>query len=71
VRAEHVTSAREALNRVDDLRTGRERNAAAVLARLDALASTFEEGAAGAPSQDAARMRALGATLRARAASLR
>jgi hypothetical protein len=71
VARERLDATRDALGRVDDLRTGRERNAPAVLARLDALAEAFENEAAGAQGQDAARRRALGATLRARAASLR
>jgi hypothetical protein len=66
-----ASAVREALNRVDSLRTGRERDAAARLDRLDALATQLESDAAAANGRNADRMRALAATLRGRAAALR
>ena len=60
-----------ALDRVDALRTGKERNAAAALEQLDTLAAQFEKDAAGGTGRDAARLKALAATLKARAQKLR
>jgi hypothetical protein len=60
-----------ALKRVDDLRTRRDRNAAAVLNTLGMLARQLDEDAAAAGGRDAQRMRALATTLRDRAARIR
>ncbi|HEY6362965.1 MAG TPA: hypothetical protein VIX63_17790 [Vicinamibacterales bacterium] len=66
-----VSAVRAALGQVDSLRTGRERDAAARLDRLDALAAQLDGDAAGASARDAARLRSLAATLKGRAAALR
>ena len=60
-----------ALNDVDDLRTGRERGAAATLNRIDALAAQLDKDAGAARGLDAARLQALATTLRGRTARLR
>ena len=67
-RAGAITSA---LNDVDNLRTGRERGAAAVLGRIDTLAAQLEHDAAAARGRDAIRLQSLATTLRGRAARLR
>ena len=69
--AERARAVKTALERVDSLRTGKERNAAAALEELDTLAAQFERDASAASGHDAARMRALAATLKGRAAKLR
>ena len=61
----------DVLDDVDDLRTGRERNARTTLARLDTLVAQIEKDAGAAPGRDADRMKALAATLRGRVARLR
>jgi hypothetical protein len=67
-RANAVTSA---LDRADDFRSGRERGAAAILARLDALATQLQNDARAASGRDATRLQSLAATVRDRAARLR
>jgi hypothetical protein len=66
-----ASAVRAALDRVDDLRTGRERDAATRLDRLDALATQLENDAAAASARDAARLRSLAGTLKGRTAALR
>ena len=60
-----------ALDDVDGLRTGRERNAAAILDRVESLAGQLDADAAAASGRDAERLRALAATMKGRAAKLR
>jgi hypothetical protein len=62
---------RSALERVDRIRSAQQRGAAAVVARLDALAAELAGDSRGASGRDAARLEALAATLRDRAAGLR
>jgi hypothetical protein len=72
VATERAAAVREALNRADELRTGRERNAAALLGHLDSLAAQVESDAGiAATARDGARVRALAATLRGIGARLR
>jgi hypothetical protein len=71
VRSERAEAARSALDAADALRTGRERNAAALLTRLEAVATDVEADARAAAGLDAARLRSLAATIKARVASLR
>jgi hypothetical protein len=71
IAADRAAAVRDALNRADGLRTGRERGAAAALARLDTLATGLEGDAAALTGNDAARMRALAAGLKAQAARFR
>ena len=59
------------LDRADGLRAGRQRDGAAVLSRLDALATQLERDAESASARDAVRLRSLAGTVRARAAELR
>ncbi|MDP1570594.1 MAG: hypothetical protein Q8L86_11380 [Vicinamibacterales bacterium] len=67
-RAEAVNAA---LDRLDQLRTGREANAAAVMKEVDTLAADLERTAASASGRDQARLRALAENLAARTARLR
>jgi hypothetical protein len=62
---------RSALDRVDGMRTARERGAPAAVARLRTLATQLGTAATTATERDAVRLRALAATLEGRAASLR
>jgi hypothetical protein len=62
---------RSTLERVDRIRSAQQRGAAAVLTQLDALATQIEGDSRGASGRDEARLRALAATLRDRAAGLR
>jgi hypothetical protein len=71
IEPERARAVKAALDRVDSLRTGKEKNAAAALDQLDALAGQFERDASAVGGRDAARMRSLAATLKARAAKLR
>ena len=59
-----VSAVRDALGRVDALRTGRPRDATARLERLDALATQLESDAAAISGRDAARMRAMAKTMK-------
>jgi hypothetical protein len=61
----------DVLDDVDDLRTGRERGAAATLKELDTLATQLEKDGSSAQGRDAGRFQALAATLRGRGARLR
>jgi hypothetical protein len=59
------------LKRVDQLRSGRDRGAAALLDQLDAQAAELEREAGAAAGRDAVRLRALASTIKGRTASLR
>ena len=69
--AERLRAARAAIDRSDEIRTGKEKNAQTVVGDLDALASQIDKDAAGASGLDAARLRALSATIKQRVAKLR
>ena len=69
--AERARAVRDGLDKVDQLRTGKERNAAAALDALDAVASQLEGDAKAATGRDAVRLTALAETLKGRAARLR
>jgi hypothetical protein len=60
-----------ALKRLDEVRTRRDRGAAAVLGTLATLATQLDEDAAAMSGRDAQRLRSLAATLRDRAARVR
>ncbi|HKE86675.1 MAG TPA: hypothetical protein VKB50_23125 [Vicinamibacterales bacterium] len=62
---------RTTLERIDRIRSARQRGAAAVVTQLDALAAQLESDARAASGRDAARLRALAATLKDRATALR
>ncbi|HEY1304291.1 MAG TPA: hypothetical protein VGF24_12110 [Vicinamibacterales bacterium] len=68
---ERADAIRTTLERVDRIRSARQRGAAAVVTQLDALAAQLESDARAAGGRDAARLRALAATLKDRAAGLR
>jgi hypothetical protein len=68
---ERIRAARATIDKSDELRTGQERNAAAVIDDLAALAGHFDRDAATATGRDAMRLRALSAMLKERAAKLR
>jgi hypothetical protein len=71
IAADRARAVREALERVDDLRTGKERDAAARLDALNAVAAQVEADAKSKTGRDAMRLKALAETLRGRAAALR
>ena len=60
-----------ALERIDDLRTRRDRGATAILGNLATLATQLDNDAAAATGRDATRLRSLAATLRGRAERVR
>jgi hypothetical protein len=62
---------RATLERVDRIRTARQRGAAQALRQLDALATQLDGDALASSGRDATRLQALAATLRGRAARLR
>jgi hypothetical protein len=68
---ERARSVREALAKVDDLRTGKERDAAARLDALTAVAAQLEADAKSKTGRDAMRLTALADTLKGRAQALR
>src|SRR5687768_6669631 len=68
---ERARAVREALAKVDELRTGKERNAAQALDALTALASQVETDAKSKTGRDAMRLTALADTLKGRSAALR
>ena len=68
---ERARSLTTALDRADGVRSGKDKNAAATLDQLDALAKQLEADAAAASGRDAARLNSLAVTVTARAAKLR
>ncbi len=68
---DRARAVRDALAKADDLRTGKERDAAARLDALTALATQVEADAKTKTGRDAMRLTALADTLKGRAASLR
>jgi len=68
---ERARSVREALAKADELRTGKERDAAARLDALVAAANQVEADAKSKTGRDAMRLTALADTLKGRAAALR
>jgi hypothetical protein len=71
ISADRARAVREALSRVDELRTGKERDAAARLDALNALATQVEADAKAQTGRDAMRLNALAETLKGRVAALR
>jgi hypothetical protein len=69
--AERARAVRTALDRADDVRSARDRNASPAADQLDSLATQIEGEAGSASGRDQARLKALAATLKARAARLR
>jgi hypothetical protein len=68
---ERASTLTAALARVEELRTGQEKDAAEVLAGLDTLVTQLQKDAAAAQGRDAARLRALVETVKGRTARLR
>jgi hypothetical protein len=66
-----ASAVKSALDRADGIRTGKERNAAAILDSLTALAGQLESDAGSATGRDAARLQSLAGNMRSRAARLR
>jgi hypothetical protein len=71
ISAERARAVRDSLAKVDELRTGKERDAAARLDALNAVAAQVEADAKTKTGRDAMRLNALAETLRGRAAALR
>ena len=71
IQAERARAVRTAMERADDLRSGQDKNAAAVVEQLEAVARQVEGDAASASGRDAMRLRALAETIKGRAAKLR
>ena len=71
IQPERANAVKDALDRVDELRTGQEKGAATLLDRLDTLSTQLEGDASAAAERDAIRLRSLAATLKGRAARLR
>jgi hypothetical protein len=68
---DRARAVRDALSRVDELRTGKERDAATRLDALTALASQVESDAKSKTGRDATRLSALAETLRGRVAAMK
>src|SRR5687768_17236832 len=68
---ERARAVRDALSRVDDLRTGKERDAAARLDALMSVAAQIDADAKTKTGRDVTRLTALAETLKGRAAALR
>jgi hypothetical protein len=71
ISAERAKSVRDNLAKVDELRTGKEKNAAAVLDALTAVAAQVDADAKTKSGRDAMRLTALADTLKGRAAALK
>jgi hypothetical protein len=71
ITAPRAGAVKSALDKVDDLQTGKEKNAATALDQLEALAKQLDSDAGSASGRDAAGLKALAGTLRTRAARLR
>jgi hypothetical protein len=69
--ADRAAAVKSALERADRIKTSRDRGAADAAAPLERLAGQIEADAAGATGRDAARLRALAATLKGRATALK
>jgi hypothetical protein len=71
ISAERAKAVRDGLEKLDQLRTGKERNAATALAAVDAVAAQVAADATSATGRDADRLKALAETLKGRTARLR
>ena len=71
IQPDRAAAVKAALDRVDRVRSARDKAAAAVLDQLETLAGQVEADAAGSSGRDAARLRALAATLKGRSAAVR
>jgi hypothetical protein len=71
INAERARALKDALDKADDVRTGKEKNAAATLDQLEAVVKQLEGDAGSASGRDAARLHALAETIKGRVAKLR
>ena len=71
INAERARALKDALDKADDVRTGKEKNAAATLDQLEAVAKQVEGDGGSASGRDAARLHALAETIKGRVAKLR
>ena len=71
ISAERAKAVADGLAKVDELRTGKERSAAATLENLDAVAAQLAADAKAAKGRDAIRLQSLSDTLKGRTARLR
>jgi hypothetical protein len=71
IQPERVTAVNAAFDRADKIHSAKEKGAAAAADQLDALAAQLEGDAGAASGRDAARLKALAATAKGRAATLR
>jgi hypothetical protein len=71
ISAERAKAVTDGLEKVDELRTGKERNAASALDALNAVAAQIEADAKTKSGIDARRLAALAETLKGRTARLR
>ncbi len=69
--ADRIAALRTALDKADELRSGKEKGATAVLDALDAMAGQLDADAARASGRDTRRMKALAETITGRTARLR
>jgi len=66
-----AAAVKSALDRADQVRSGKDKNAAGLLNQLDGIAMQLEQDAGAAAARDANSLRSLAATIRGRAAKLR
>jgi hypothetical protein len=71
IQPDRARAVRSVLEKVDGLRSGQDKNAAAVFEQVDALARQIDSDAGAATGRDAVRLKALAAALKGRAAKLR
>jgi hypothetical protein len=71
IQPERARAVKAAIDRSDSIRTGKEKNAAAVLDQLDAVAAQLQTDASSATGHDAMRLKSLADTIKARTAKLR
>ena len=71
IQPERARAVKAAIDKADGIRTGKEKNAAAVLEQLTAVATQLEGDAASASGRDAMRMKSLASTIKARVDKLR
>jgi len=71
IQPDRARAVKTAMEHADDLRSGQDKNAAAVAGQLDAVATQLERDASSASGRDAARLKSLAETIKRRAAKLR
>jgi hypothetical protein len=71
IKPDRAAAVKTALDATGDVRTGKEKGAAATLDKLGSLATQLEGDAGAASGRDAARLRSLASTLKGMTAKLR